>query len=199
MLDVKDQHETVIGKVTPITVRTLDEPSVIEALTRWRNARRKHFFTQFEATPERTRRWLETVVLTDPTRLILIVHSLRQPIGHLGFKIRPERLVELDNMLRGEKPDHLELMFRANATMVQWLFANFDLQGAYMYTLNTNTRALELHYGIGFKLKESSPVKKIEEDGEARYVTLPHDKESPDGLYFYKLELRRCDFILHQG
>jgi hypothetical protein len=198
ILDVKDQQGTVIGKITPVTLSTLGEPLVIDAITRWRNMRRKHFFTQFEATPERTRHWLETVVLTDPARLILIVHSLRQPIGHLGFKIRSAELVELDNMLRGEKPEHPELMFRANATMVQWLFSTFDFKGAYMFTLNTNTRALDLHYGIGFKLKESSPVKKIEEDGEARYLALPRDAESPDGLYFYKLELQRGDFVMHK-
>ena len=51
------------GRLVPQTRASLDKPDELERMTAWRNKHMKWFFTQFVATPDGTRRWLESEAL----------------------------------------------------------------------------------------------------------------------------------------
>jgi len=77
----------------------------IELLTQWRNQNHGRFLTDFEATPERTFRWLTVTAGPDLTRILFMLDSSDgRPFGHVGLcEIDPTRqYAELDNIVRGE-------------------------------------------------------------------------------------------------
>ena len=102
-INVPDANEVRIAYMTPITRTRPASDEVVEALTRWRNRARRFFLTQFEATVERTRGWLESVVLTADDRLFFLLYTdSGKLVGHYGFIHMDERSAEVDNLMRGE-------------------------------------------------------------------------------------------------
>ena len=85
-IEIDDDQGRVIGHLRPITKAAVSSGELIERLTDWRNRARQHFFTQFTATFERTRCWLNDVLLPDERRLLFIINSGHKPVGQLGFR-----------------------------------------------------------------------------------------------------------------
>lgn len=88
-IEVMVGGDTPIGYITPITRSSLDDAELIGKMTAWRNRMRTCFLTQAAVTVEKTRAFLATTVLSDPTRMLFIVHSPNQPVGTLGIKVGP--------------------------------------------------------------------------------------------------------------
>src|ERR1700756_4021818 len=86
-LDVMIDGDTPIGYVTPITKSSLDDLELIGKMTAWRNRMRTCFLTQAPVTVEKTRAFLASTVLADPTRMLFVVHSPTHPVGTLGVKV----------------------------------------------------------------------------------------------------------------
>ncbi len=73
-IPIRDDNGAVIGVMRPITKMHLEAIDVIEKMTAWRNQYKTFFLTQFNATPERTKKWLENVVLTNPSQLLFLIY-----------------------------------------------------------------------------------------------------------------------------
>ncbi len=198
-IDVEDDLGQKIGRLSPVTRSLVDDEALIEKFTQWRNKARNHFLTQFTATTDRTKNWLQEVILKDPTRLMLIIHSREEAIGHYGFKGLSTDSVELDNLIRGEKGGHPQLIFYAERALLSWLFETFHVKKIYAYVLSHNFIALQLHQALGFRVTELIPLEKVLQRDEIHLTMGQAGGKSSEGLYVQKVELEHENFVHRKG
>ncbi|OLP53212.1 hypothetical protein BJF92_00085 [Rhizobium rhizosphaerae] len=183
---------TPIGRLVPVTRAHLEDAFVIGKLTDWRNANMAAFFTQFTATPERTRAWLDKVVLAATNQMIFLIYAEDdQLIGHFGFKDLTEDEVLLDNAMRGERGGHPKLLQIAGETLIDWLFAAAKVRVVYGIVLTTNVPAIMMNRAMGFGLWDKYPLAKTEHQGETRWAMGEKGAVSPDNVYCYRVEIVR--------
>lgn len=209
-IDVTIDRDTPIGYITPITKSSLDSLELIDKMTAWRNRMRTCFLTQAPVTVEKTRAFLASTVLADPTRMLFIVHSATQPAGTLGVKVGPpwvhgagprscegggRRLAELANLLRGTREGHPCLMYQAEMALMDWAFRELDINLFWTAVPSNNRLALRLHQSAGFRPTVLIPLHKVEKDGQTHLEVGDAGNESPDGLYAQRIELERVDFM----
>jgi hypothetical protein len=198
-IDILDDEASLIGRLHPVTRAVLADDELIQKLTHWRNVASRYFFTQFTATCDRTRDWLEKVVLNDSSRLLFIIHSKTGPVGQYGFKGLSHDSVELDNLIRGEMGGHPRLIHYAEIALVDWIFDVFELNRIRAFTLSDNHFVLNLHKSVGFKMGERIPLSKVEIQGEIHLQKGKPGGQSPVGLYAQGVELQRSDFVRREG
>jgi RimJ/RimL family protein N-acetyltransferase len=160
-IPIVDARGISLGSLQPVTRRHLRDDTLLDLLTRWRNAARLSFFTQFEAIREGTHAWLRDRVLTDGARLLFIVNAGTQPVGTLGFIRLTNRSAELDNLIRGERIGAATLFLHAERSLVRWLFLTFGLQSIEAAVLAGNFAALQLHHSIGFEVKRRAELRRV--------------------------------------
>jgi hypothetical protein len=209
-IEVMIDGDTPIGYITPITKSSLEDVELIGKMTAWRNRMRTCFLTQAAVTVEKTRAFLATTVLSDPTRMLFIVHSPNQPVGTLGVKVGPpwvhgagprgsegegRRLAELANLLRGTREGHPRLMYQAEMALMDWAFHALDVELFWTAVPSNNRLALTLHQSAGFRPTALIPLYKIEKDGQTHLEVGDAGMQSPDGLYAQRIELERADFM----
>jgi len=193
--EIRDSQDSYIGRLAPITLSVLDNAEIIWRLTKWRNQASRYFLTQFNATTERTKRWLEEVVLKDHSRLMFLIYSPTKLIGQYGFKGLAVDSVEIDNLIRGEIGGHPELIYYAEIALIKWLFATFRIKRIYGFVLADNFIVLHLHQSVGFRHTDLIPLQKREFQGEIHLEMGNPGDTSSDGLYSQKLELVPTDFV----
>ena len=209
-IEVMIDGDTPIGYVTPITKSSLDNEELIEKMTAWRNRMRTCFLTQAPVTVEKTKAFLASTVLSDPTRMLFIVHSPKQPVGTLGVKVgapwvhgagphgsdgNGRRLAELANLLRGTREGHPRLMYQAEMALMDWAFRELDIDLFWTAVPSNNRLALTLHQSAGFRPTALIPLYKVGTNGQTRLEVGEAGAESPDGLYAQRIELERSDFL----
>ena len=195
IIPIMDAQGNSIGRLSPLTVSSLGDKTLIEAMTRWRRHSARFFLTQFDATPERTTQWLENTVFNDPSRLLFTIHSASKLIGQYGFKNLSSKSAEVDNLLRGESGGNPQLIYFAEIALVGWLFSTFEITNLYGYVLAENWQALQLHARVGFENTDLIPLTKEHSVTETIYrLGLPGNKSS-DNLYSQKISLHRNNFI----
>lgn len=146
---VRDTSGDVIGRLLPINIRSLDDPALIEAIARWRTNSAKSFATQFVSTGQRTRNWLEDVVLTDDRRLLFLIYHRGAPIGHVGFRDLDETSFQGDNLVRGERGGGLFLMKHASWAFQAWAMQCFRVNRSWGRVLSTNSAAIQFNLALG--------------------------------------------------
>jgi len=209
-IDVMVDGDTRIGYMTPITKSSVDDTELLDKMTAWRNRMRKCFLTQAAVSVEKTRAFLVSSVLKDPTRMLFIVHSLKQPVGTLGVKVGPPwvhgagprdceqntlQLAELVNLLRGSRDGHPKLMYQAEMALMDWAFHELNVDVFWTAVASNNRLALTLFESAGFKRTQLIPLYKVEKEGAAQLVPGAPGAESPDGLYAQRIELDRSEFM----
>lgn len=148
---VKDELGKVVGKLVCIDKKTIGNDSIISLLTKWRNQYMEFFLTQFNATFERTKKWLENIVIPANDRLLFIIYSAEgKPIGNFGICDLKENAGELDNLIRGEKSDTPKMIFLCEIALLTWMFEylNYDLVNLHVFSNNEPT--IKLHKSVGF-------------------------------------------------
>jgi RimJ/RimL family protein N-acetyltransferase len=175
----------------PITNLHLQDSYVVEKMTDWRNKYRNFFLTQFNATPERTKKWLEKVVLSNPSQLLFLIYYGETLMGQYGFKDLNSVPAFLYNLIRGERGSHPKLMKYSVSASIEWLFDVMQINVVYGYTFVNNAMALKLNREVGFSCTEKLPLRKQIEGDEIRWVVGKAGELSPDNYYYQKLVMRR--------
>lgn len=188
VIELHDDGGAAIGRLVPLTEAHLASDAVIGKLTDWRNASMGSFLTQFTATPDRTRNWLQNGVLASSAQMIFLIYADDVLIGHFGFKELTHETVLLDNAMRGERGGHPKLLQIAGRALIDWLFAEAGVRTVTGYVLSTNPAAIMLNRAIGFDRWDKLPVRREEVDGEVRLIMGEPGEASADGTYCYRLE-----------
>lgn len=196
-IPIFDDSHQYIGKLKPIDIELVQDQMVIESLTKWRQKFMRFFMTQFEATPERTGKWLKNNVLTDDSRLLFLIYDENNKlIGNFGICNIQEQNVELDNLIRGEKGGHKHLIFFSELTLISWLYS-LDVVNIYLRVFSNNFKTISLHSSVGFKPKEILALQKdINNSNEITYIAVPSSPQK-EQLGLIIMELDKSSFTPH--
>lgn len=191
VIPIRDDQGAEIGTLRPITKAQLQAGDVIEKMTNWRNQYKAFFLSQFTATPERTRQWLEKTVLANPSQLLFLIYHGETLIGQYGFKDLDGGSAFLDNLLRGERGGHPMLMKYAVSALAGWLFDAMQVEMVYGYTFANNAMALKLNRDAGFSCVEKLPLRKQVDGDGIKWVVGKAGETSPDNHYYQKIVMTR--------
>lgn len=109
------------GLVLRVVRATNPDPEDVERLTGWRHRNAQAFLTEFEASIERTERWLTGTVSDDSRILFMVCERDGSSIGYIGLaNINWETAYgELDAVVRGES-GYPGAMTLAALTLLKW-------------------------------------------------------------------------------
>lgn len=187
-LDIIDSNGIKIGSLKPIDSQILSDQAIIDKLTKWRKMFKKFFLTQFTPTPERTKSWLQSVVLPSDNRVLFLICTDKDEIvGNCGVCDLSKNRVELDNLIRGEKGGHPRLIYFGELAMLRWLFRELGVKAVTLHVFSNNYKTISLHESVGFCTTASYHLIKEESEDEVRYIT--SDTPSTQAADFTYLEM----------
>lgn len=171
-------------------------PAVVRDMTDWRNRHMSSFLSQFTATEERTRNWLENLVIPSPDRILFVVVDRDDlVIGNIGICSLSGQSAELDNVLRGRVSSSKNLMFHAMVTLLGWIFDFLGLDLARLHVFSTNLPAIVLYSRIGFTNGATLALSKVvEPDTDTIRYSIGDDGEAVVGLQYLEMTLPRERF-----
>lgn len=191
-LDIQDEEGGVVGSLRPLTRTHLDDADIIQKLTDWRNQNMGNFLSQFVATPERTRAWMQNVLFKARGQMLFLVWAEHRVVGHFGFKDLTGDDVLLDNAMRGDRAGHPKLFVFAGKALVQWLLTEAAVKRVHAYVMADNVASIMMNKQIGFGGWARHPLLKRERDGETHWEMGQEGTPSPDGRSCFKLVIERA-------
>ena len=148
---IKDNNDKAIGSLVLVQKRDANNPIILDALTRWRKKYMKYFLTQFNASTNRTKSWLENIVIPSTDRLLfLILDEDNNLIGNFGIADILFDRCELDNLIRGEKGGHPKLIYFSELSLLKWLFLEKKVKRVNLHVFANNLPTIKLHKSVGF-------------------------------------------------
>ena len=148
---IKDNNDKAIGSLVLVQKRDANNPIILDALTRWRKKYMKYFLTQFNASTNRTKSWLENIVIPSSDRLLfLILNEDNNLIGNFGIADILFDRCELDNLIRGEKGGHPKLIYFSELSLLKWLFLEKNVKRVNLHVFANNLPTIPLHKSVGF-------------------------------------------------
>ena len=169
LLPVGNPVEAVLRPVAA-TAETINARDV-QLLTRWRNRFVRSFLTEFNATEQRTERWLTEVVGPDPTRILFMLDDVGgRTIGYLGlaFIDWDKGTGEADAIVRGVEAVP-GIMSRALLVLLRWAHQELGLQAALSVRVRSDNPAIHFYSKLGTETRRV-PLRKIAEPGLTRWV-----------------------------
>ncbi|MFS8143989.1 GNAT family N-acetyltransferase [Rhizobium sp. BR 249] len=188
-LPIRNDSGIHLGDLQCIDRSMLDEPGLIGDLTAWRNQSMPFFLTQFTATEERTRSWLEGISLPAADRILFVICDPDgSRLGNFGVcNIRPGA-AEFDNVIRGRMSDIRNLMFHCGETLLEWMFSGLGAKTAELHVFSHNEKAIGLYNRLGFTSTESLPLRRTEEKGVVKYSVVDQSQANA-GFDYLRMEL----------
>lgn len=152
LISIKDDCE-VIGYLRPITEDfESSTPTLVHDLGVWRGNSATAATGTFEITDERTKRWVEKLILNNDKRILFIVTDINNNfIGQVGLADINEAMkcADLDAILRG-KEDYPGIMGKAIETLMNWGITELGIEDYYLDCFNDNTHAIKFYENHSF-------------------------------------------------
>lgn len=133
----------------------------VQRLTDWRNRNVRSFLTEFEATPDRTRRWLTQSVAGDDSRILWMIEGPQnETIGYIGLAAIdwPSGSAEADSVVRGLE-GHPGVMTRALQSLIQWAQSELGMLNINVRVLGDNP-ACAFYEKFGFRETRRVPLRR---------------------------------------
>lgn len=190
--------ERVTLRPLPSSAQGISQADV-QRLTTWRNQNRQFFLTDFEATRERTRRWLDEQAGPDPTRVLFMLDAADgTTFGHVGLceiEARPG-YCELDNIVRGEGGPK-GAMLAATETLCGWATETLGLHDVWVRVMADNP-AVGFYQKLGFSTVKDVLLRQSREgDGFVRWLEVGaagSEPAIPEARLRYLRYMRRAPF-----
>ena len=182
--------DPVIALLRPVATAPgrLDRHDV-ERLTRWRNQHPRSFLTEFEATEERTARWLQDAVGPRDDKILFMIDGLEgRTFGYMGldFIDWSAGSGEIDAFVRGERgvPGGMTSGLRA---LVEWGTGQLGLRQLGLRVLSDNA-AFDFFRKHGFVEHGRVPLRRHAEPDRALWV---EDPDATSGRCLVHMRLPR--------
>lgn len=189
-IPVRNDKNILIGNLVPITRERAKDKETVLSLVRWRKKHMRVFLTQFEPTYERTRGWLENVVLKDDTRIFfLIMTESGRAIGNLGVCNITEDSAELDNLIRGEMGGDPNLIAFAEVSIINWLYKALGVSNIRLHVFSNNIMTMMLHSSVGFTRERCYRLTKIQDGADLIHVVDYSDEPAKGDVGYLKMRL----------
>ncbi|MCK4786090.1 MAG: hypothetical protein KAV87_20195, partial [Desulfobacteraceae bacterium] len=149
----------------------------------------------FEATPERTKAWLERVVIPSVDRIFfLICLPDGDAIGNFGICNLVASSGELDNLIRGKKGGDSQLIYYCELALLSWMFGYLGYEKSSLHVFSNNRPTIKLHTSVGFNISQSIPLTRRTSSGLTEYLINSEEGDAVDFSYL-EMELQRETFI----
>ncbi|MGC0154249.1 bifunctional GNAT family N-acetyltransferase/PLP-dependent aspartate aminotransferase family protein [Chromobacterium vaccinii] len=170
------------GYLLPVCRMHLQDAALIARLTEWRNRNMAVYPTQFTATGDGTRDWMETQLLNvDDRMLFLVVTAAGETVGHIGFNRcrNSDMLFEIDNMVRGVADVEPGLFSRALATLIKWARTTINVNGFFLRVIDDNPHAIAFYRKNHFTAESDTPLVAVRDGDSVSYrEALPSETPS---------------------
>jgi|MDTB01.2.fsa_nt_gb RimJ/RimL family protein N-acetyltransferase len=183
-----------VGFIKPILHFDLNSDTLIERLKSWRNENISAYLDQTLATSAGTKKWLENNVLKNDSKVLFLVYdNFDVPIGHIGLSdgLVTDSLVEMDNIVRGDKTAQKGLISLALYELISWVFISTSCNKIYLRVFSDNFKAISIYENLQFTHINKEPLKKNVNEGAIKYEFLKSNKNAD--IYFCYMELARND------
>lgn len=170
------ENDKVFIRAVSTKMPGIDE-FVIKA-TNARNIWKKAFLSEFNATTERTFRWIQTIE-NNPFQVLFSIENFEKiSFAHIGITYDlTEKTFEIGQILRFEN-QYKGGMTHALLSLSQWIFNKFDIPYIFLECVYDNNEAMALYQRCGFKETAQMPFFKYEKNGE--FIWKPAKPENGD-------------------
>lgn len=194
------KSKTLLGKLLPVTIADLSDDLIIHSLTDWRNRHMDKFFTEFHATPQRTRKWLDTFLHQSHSQMLFKIYENDNFVGHLGFKDLCKTSAILDNAIKGNQTSEPRLFVYAHHVLASWLFHASNITKLYGYVFTDNIPAIMMNKEIGWRGWTRVPlIQRTSASGDISFSQQDVVGEGHSTRYCYELLLEYCDVVHSNG
>ena len=146
-------------------------PQDVRLLTEWRNRFVHAFLSEFQATENRTERWLTDEVGPNEGKILFMVDDLDgHTFGYMGLDFIDwgEAYGEADAVVRGGEAPR-GTMKLALQTLLSWAREQLDLHELCVRVRSDNS-ALAFYRKVGYVEDWRVPLRRVEEPGMIRWV-----------------------------
>ena len=171
-----------IGRSCLVTRERSSDPDTVDMLCRWRLKHKDHFLSVFDASPGSTRNYLETIYLTDNSRILFLLKEDHNFVGNYGLANISAQSAEIDNVIRGEQVQNRSFMHQAQLALIHWASDALGIRAFHLHVLAENTRAIRHYEHVGFKAVSSTPLRRQDFDGGYRLIPDPEGSPAQQAL-----------------
>jgi hypothetical protein len=186
-IPIVDDDGGVIGTLRPLNVNYLSNVDILTSLTIWRSKNMGMFLTQFVATPERTKNWLENVVFRAQNQLLFLIYEADNLVGQVGFKDLTYQDGVVDGGMRGNSSLNPKILTYAHKSLIRWLFENAKIASLYGWLIADNPSGIMMNKQIGWHKWEKFPLIKSDRNGEVLWAIGAKDEIASEAKYCFKL------------
>ncbi len=181
-----------LGEIILKLVDTSDE--TVSLLYNLRKKYRKMFATDFEMTEDKTRNWINNLILGNPERILFIIYFDGKKIGCIGNGgyDKKNNSSRLDNMMKDPLYDLPGVMTIVEKVYLKWMFDDLRLSKITGFLFSDNSKMINIHEKCGWITTDIVPIKKnfTEEGIRWEEITTKQNNENVE-RYFNKIELTR--------
>lgn len=167
-------------------------PNLIYLLTKWRNENQEGFACKFVSTEERTKKWLENLVLNREDRILFLVYYGDNIIGHLGLSSFDfeSRTCEIDNVVRGINATAPGIMGKSVLKLSEWAYDYLCQNDVLLRVLEGNNHAVDFYKYLGFHIIEKIPLYRFTDNTGVYWKEKKKSPEDKPEKYFLKMILK---------
>jgi len=195
-IPVINDKKALIGWLESIDSRLCLDQEIISSLTLWRKKFSNCFFSQFEPTNERTKLWLENLIIKDDARILFLIRDeSNKAIGNIGIRSLSGDSAEFDNLVRGESAGASRFMFFSMISFINWIYKVLKVNQIYLHVFSNNLKAIHLYESVGFLRSDIFKCVKKQEGAEIHYTISPRSKILPGELSIVRMSLDKQGFL----
>jgi perosamine synthetase len=181
------------GYLMPVCELHSDDTHLISTFSAWRRENMFAFPSQFPVTDAGTSAWLRKRLLDVPDRLLfLVLEKHGRPVGHLGYAncLNDQCAMEIDNVVRGVKGIHAEIMSEAMRTVLKWAEEVIGPHSIFLRVFQDNAHSVAFYRRLGFHDGEVIPLRKQVEGDSIVYAPIRQGDTAVPDKCFLRMEYR---------